>query len=729
MAVGDKAIFRTLSTQYVGAAGLPDAIEWEETVHADPIYSLAGGGTEIHFSQAGHYLAMFAGILYSSVTRTENQIRTLRNGLATEDHYGRTTGYTRNSGGAATAYPNYVTIIEVASPGDYIVIEAERSDSRGGDTEIGPTTAIQLLKLDDALSYVRLYDSVGGQTHDATARSIAWPAGGQDEVDGDFVHLAGSANIQINDPGLYIVTGAVAIDTSGAVNPNARQNARTWFEIGGSKVEPSHATAYLRGSSGCNDAVANNTVLIRTTAPNQILTYRHQAEGSVGDGVVSTNQDTSITIVRLPDSTPVARLLRTTSDWPIMPSDSFEFNLDQEIGAGFSRPAADLLQIDVPTDLLVLGSFNTIRTGGSSTRVEPAWAMDRNYVFQPRGNWARYNRGQQGGQNAEEAGGGHAALFLSMTPGERISINKQDEADAGASTVFEGNHCGLQAVILTPGGTTEDRSHTTDTLIKGTEDEPHTTDVLVKGLEERSHTTDVLVGDPGGDIPHTTDVHVVPIGEIPHWTDCAIAEQFELEHTTDVMVQPDTAHTTDCYVCSDYRRHATDVFIQPTEDEIGGDELTTFWVCNCFNVDLVLEQLWNIGVFAEILWAGFYETDPEDPRLLQPNAAQVIVGYTVDPSTGQLTVPDVALPCEIRLSTAAPLSPAKLIEVEDILHAHDCNERTDNQIAEDTDGENVARLTELYSKCPAALTPAEKDEALCLLMRLALRANTDLLLI
>ena len=119
-------------------------------------------------------------------------------------------------------------------------------------------------------------------------------------------------------------------------------------------------------------------------------------------------------------------------------------------------------------------------------------------------------------------------------------------------------------------GTTSDKSHTTDSLIKVVSDKSHSTDSLLKTENDKSHVTDSLIKSLI-DKSHATDSLIKATSDKSHVTDSLLKETINKSHLTDSLIKAviDKSHITDSLLKAELdKTHSTDSLIEAVFDKL-----------------------------------------------------------------------------------------------------------------------------------------------------------------
>ncbi|MCH2331594.1 MAG: hypothetical protein MK312_08675, partial [Roseibacillus sp.] len=189
--------------------------------------------------------------------------------------YGSSTTYTRD-GTNNNHFARGGAIVEVAQ-GDTLEIQSQRTDNNG-QTIIQQDADLQLVKLDDNLSFARLGVLFDFQNFMSlsSAGPAAVPYDIQDELDPAFGHNEGESQITLNDPAHYLVFANTGVRISGG--NRHRQAITQRLTLYGTPVEASSTVVYVR-YAGSGDSLGGLMeygstslgMIIKTDAPNSIL--------------------------------------------------------------------------------------------------------------------------------------------------------------------------------------------------------------------------------------------------------------------------------------------------------------------------------------------------------------------------------------------------------------------------------------------------------------------------
>ena len=143
-----------------------------------------------------------------------------------------------------------------------------------------------------------------------------------------------------------------------------------------------------------------------------------------------------------------------------------------------------------------------------------------------------------------------------------------------------------------------------------------------------------------------------------------------------------------------------------------------------FNAPLLLEELLARGLpVTSVGFVGFEADDVTEDHMF-PAAGDQTVGFTIDPATGQLTVPDVVGRGVIRVVTSVVLDEDQEQEVRAVISLHNYVHQNDDQKASDLDDTELPILQDDLDRF-RDLTLPQKDEALRLIIRQVLQLATE----
>lgn len=269
---------------------------------ADTADSFNATGTGVVELTAGHHLVIY-GVRYQNTggarAATESAVKI--NGTAS--YYGLSASYMRDTI-ANNGFVRGGTIVEVAQ-GDTLEIESERTDNHS-QTINRLDADLQLVKLDDALDYIRL----GGATNathmpanDEGPAVVTYDV--QDEVDGgSFSHTSNSGAVTLLNTGNYLVFANTGYRATGGTQ---RQAITQRVTLNGAIVEDSSTMVYLRhaaaadGAGGLIDHGAGSLGMIVEATAGDVLQVESVRDNDNSSAVISVEAArTGLTILALP---------------------------------------------------------------------------------------------------------------------------------------------------------------------------------------------------------------------------------------------------------------------------------------------------------------------------------------------------------------------------------------------------------------------------------------------
>ncbi len=465
---GDRAVYTigsgaTLATGFGTSVVQPFATESVADT-ADSFDLQAGGAVQL---TAGHHIVIY-GTRYTNGTGARAALDTTVKINGATSPYGASASYSRDG----TANNNYIrggTILEVAQ-GDSIEIESQRTDNHS-QTITQQNADLQLVKLDDALDYLRLGASadIPNLMDSNSAGPVEVSYDVQDELDAGFGHSSGGSAITLADPGHYLVFANTGVRISSGGNRHRQAiTQRLTLDIGAGDqpVEDSATQVYLRFAGSTDGAgglvefgAASLGMIVETASADAVLKLwleRDNIPGSTNTAVALEAARTGLTILKLPGygeyitlsgpaqdvNFPQADPETTFSLADSTPVANSAFAYDSGVSASQVQinKAGDYLflashyagDIDGPTRTIVRQGFVATPSGGSAANV--AW-----------GHGGTYNRDQQAGGDRARDSGTWAGAVLPLGAGDTVETSGGQYGAGGASIA---DSVGLQALNI-----------------------------------------------------------------------------------------------------------------------------------------------------------------------------------------------------------------------------------------------------------------------------------------
>ena len=421
---------------------------------------------------AGHHVVIY-GTRYingdgGARAGLDNTIVLGPEGDGDEIPYGAASSYSRD----ASNNNNFVrggTIIEAAQ-GDVLNIRSTRVDNHP-QTIIQQDADLQLIKLDDSLSFLRL--SVGGDVNNLMSNSSAGPAAisydVQDEVDSGFTHAAGSSEITLEEAGSYLVFANSGFRISGG--NRHRQAITQRLTLDGTPVEDTSTVVYIR-YAGSGDGLGGLMVtgaaslgtIIETNAPNTVLEVEVQRDNTPATTNTAVALEASLTglaILKLPGYGEYLRLSGPSQEISAAQGDpetplalsevspvsnaSFSYDAGTSSSQVIANKDGDYLflashyldDFDTPPGearTITRQGFQTIPNGGTAGKISY-------------GHGGAYNRDRTAGNGGDRArdSGDWAGAILPLAAGDAVETTT---SRYGLSNSLIANSVGLQALNI-----------------------------------------------------------------------------------------------------------------------------------------------------------------------------------------------------------------------------------------------------------------------------------------
>ncbi|MEM9479610.1 MAG: cadherin-like domain-containing protein, partial [Verrucomicrobiota bacterium] len=451
--LGDTASFLdgtvTALTAAVGDGNDGTAVEhvWDSTtVVTDGSYELnpsTSDASEIALSAGRHLVLYNAEFAPNGGTqRAEVQSRLVLDSTVLAE--GASSGFMRVTGGANEPITTGGAIITVASDDDVLQLQSFRSDTNGprGVNTVANEVAIQLLKLDDAWDFLSA-SRTSDQGAVATNADVQYSDLSADSSLGSaFSFTAGSADITLNEPGLYMVFANTGLST-GSVN--SRTQYSQVLELGGVPVTGTEVTAYMRGDANgedVHDQIASIGTILNLASGGQILNVNVVKESGTNATIKGGN--TAITIVKLPGTAELIELTDSSNQPVNNGAENSEahpamyFRTQDAISssafthtAGTSTPANSQIEVANAGNFLFFGAV--YHEGYTGDRVVPrhGWRINGGNM-EPYGRGNRYNRNND--TNDDQAGSWSGAILnLAASDDVEFACGRSAAASAGSA--------------------------------------------------------------------------------------------------------------------------------------------------------------------------------------------------------------------------------------------------------------------------------------------------------
>lgn len=443
---------------------------YETAVYTDALVKQNGGGSSFTLGASGHWLISYDMALETDggSNRSERNSRIVIDSAVSK--YGRGSTFIRRASSHNFGHINSSAIVNLASDDLDVEIEVARTDTNttGLVDTADNSSGVQFLKLDDNWEYYRAYnDSSQALTSEAEplgntefsdyTQFTALEFTNDDEKDAGYTHSTSTnpEDITLDEAGLYLVCYTVSVQTT----INQRSNVLAKLTLGGTDLDGTSATGYVRTATGtqdCNDATASWTGLIRAASASQVLNL--EAVNDNSDAAATLNVVAcSITIVRVPDVvTAVGRrhaIIDSDYDASKGTLTPFDLQVNDETGSDWALSGSDGWQKSEATandPCLVVGHFYQSYTATLNGRKSPearVWLAATEVQY---GGGSAYNRGNQGGYSTQSAANSCLAI-IEADSGDEIQVGGIDQSGAGSgSTAWRGDHTGVQVLRLAP---------------------------------------------------------------------------------------------------------------------------------------------------------------------------------------------------------------------------------------------------------------------------------------
>ena len=421
---------------------------------------------------AGHHLVIY-GTRYingagGARAGLDNTIVLGPEGDGDEIPYGAASSYSRD-GSNNNHFVRGGTIIEAAQ-GDVLNIRSTRVDNHP-QTIIQQDADLQLIKLDDSLSFLRL--SASGNVPNLMSNSSAGPAAisydVQDEVDSGFTHAAGSSEITLEEAGSYLVFANSGFRISGG--NRHRQAITQRLTLDGNPVEDTSTVVFVRYSASGDGlgglmvtGAASLGTIIETSAANTVLEVeveRDNNPATTNTAVALEASLTGLTILKLPGYGEYLRLsgpsqeisaAQGNPETPLALSEvspvsnaSFSYDAGTSSSQVIVNKDGDYLflashyldDFDTPPGearTITRQGFQTIPNGGTAGKISY-------------GHGGAYNRDRTAGNGGDRArdSGDWAGAILPLAAGDAVETTT---SRFGLSNSLIANSVGLQALNI-----------------------------------------------------------------------------------------------------------------------------------------------------------------------------------------------------------------------------------------------------------------------------------------
>ncbi|MDC0287253.1 hypothetical protein OAK89_03410 [Akkermansiaceae bacterium] len=454
----DKAIItestggETLARATAGTGLGPVLVhDFDTPVAVDGSYELTAPTTLALSS--GRHLVMYATRFDKSAGSNRAEIISNITLAGTQLEAGTSQGFIRRLGGADETVMSGGAIINVAADDDVLTLESRRSDTNT-DTNLPARepnyTSAQLLKLDDTWPYLNLQRTTNqGGTIGVTGADVIYDTDNSAATHGSaFTYTAGSADITLNETGLYLVFANTKLEKT--AGNNTRANYHQSITLNGTAVAGSTTTTYLRGNANGENAqsgVAAVGRIISATA-GQVLRVRLTMESG---GVASTIQGngTAITAVKLPVSAKYVEVTDTTNQ-NVLNTAATAIGFDSQVSGvntTFTHGGSSTVTANNAGDYLFLGSLFTQAdtTNDNQDRVIPItrWRQNGSTILD-RGQGAAYNRDNGGNRTS----GSWNSTLITLGASDTVELTSENVGTASAAFPNTPSMQGLEIASL-----------------------------------------------------------------------------------------------------------------------------------------------------------------------------------------------------------------------------------------------------------------------------------------
>lgn len=454
-AVGDFAVFaETTGTDVI--AGVGNILTWDNEVSTNSNIALQANDSDIQLTEGGKYLVLYNAWTEEGAAGGGNR-RSIASYLTVDgspQEYGWGGGYIRDSENDLAAYNSGAAILDVSAGADLaVVLDRDDANAGGGTAVRANTNGVSVLKLDDALDFLRIHKStrssdISGNT-DFTA--VEWDTA--DEVDtGSFAFSAPATGVTVSgsDQQKFLVTTNVKLNVDGTGGP--RQNYELRLTLDGVEVPGTRSTAYLRFDNGdINSTIQYTGIIQKTSSANQTLAVEVRREGPEFASTDIVGDETALAIAALPSTAEVLSITNDTDQLLTSAQSSFTFGTQIATADSFltHSTVSNTNEINVNTagDYLVFATTYATRTSGTGRDVPRIdWLVDGS--TQVYGGHGHYNRGDQSTDDAFTSGGSSGAIFPNLTGGEVIELTHQDETTGTPDSDFLADRVAIQVVEI-----------------------------------------------------------------------------------------------------------------------------------------------------------------------------------------------------------------------------------------------------------------------------------------
>ena len=357
-----------------------------------------------------------------------------------------TDGYIRRTNGA-DEYSDCSYGIYDLTAGDTVEMRKLRINAAGSDgrlvglstTYIPAKTTLSMVRLDETAATCIL-EANGTDTSSLTVTDAfvdqTWSV--QTRVDSGYTHVSGSANIQLDAIGRYLV--CYSNSWQRATDTATRTGVYERLDLSGSDVPGTFDNNYLRGSQNAESILRGNNssaTIIETTSVNEILKLKAAREG----GAITCDRlplKSRICIYKLDSSK--AFKIDSTSTENISPAAETTATYDSSvfIDAGFSLATNQVTVTDGSKFLFLTGIEGDIPV---AARSEPFHRIRVNGINSNNGTGLGYSRSSGGMYKASPTAGIIASIGNSETV--EVRMNTLSTASNCTRVANSSGFCGL----------------------------------------------------------------------------------------------------------------------------------------------------------------------------------------------------------------------------------------------------------------------------------------------
>jgi len=377
-------------------------------------------------------------------------------GTVTTSAYGRAQGYIRTDNGSEETVISGGTIIE-ANAGNILRLHTTRSDLNGAKTvRVEPGhTAIQFLKLDDALDCLRIKRT----NNTAAAATTAFEPVAYDAIDetssSAMSFTTGTGDITLNSAGHYLVLANTHLkrndsrEFTGAKSGNGRGGYTQRLTLNGNPIEGSLTTTYIRGSQDneeADDGTLTMGMIIEANASDVLRVEQSREMNNVFHTIIGGK--TALAVAKLSNGGQFIRIEDTTGQNINPGNDTGDGSppvpmtfatQTGTVAAVFSHSLSNS-EITVNADgrYLFLGAF--FCDDDTNPRQVPNQQWSVNGATLGYGESSRYSRNDQVSNNGNWSG-----CLAELDAGDKVEMTSRCLANTGA---MPGDSMGLQGAAL-----------------------------------------------------------------------------------------------------------------------------------------------------------------------------------------------------------------------------------------------------------------------------------------